>query len=49
MQLFDTITKKNNSIHTSTQLSDLENYGLPPNIYNGYVLNKSLRNEFTGS
>ena len=37
--------QKNNSIHTSTQLSGLDNYGLPPNIYKGCVLNKSLRNE----
>ena len=37
--------QKNNSIHTSTQLSGLDNYGLPPNIYKGCVLHKSLRNE----
>ena len=39
--------QKNNSIYTSTQLSGLDNYGLPPNIYKGCVLNKSLRNEIT--
>ena len=46
MQLFDTIIKKI-IVHTSTQLSGLDNYGLPPNIYKGCVLNKSLRNEVT--
>ena len=39
--------QKNNSIYTSTQLSGLDNYGLPPNIYKGCVLNKSLRNGIT--
>ena len=39
--------QKNNSIYTSTQLSGLDNYGLPANIYKGCVLNKSLRNEIT--
>ena len=39
--------QKNNSIHTSTQLSGLDNYGLPPNIYKGCVLSKSLKNEVT--
>ena len=41
--------QKNNSIHTSTQLSGLDNYGLPPNIYKGCVLNKSLRNGITNT
>ena len=41
--------QKNNSIHTSTQLIGLDNYGLPPNIYKGCVLNKSLRNKVTAS
>ena len=36
--------QKNNSPYQS-QLSGLDNYGLPPNIYKGCVLNKSLRNE----
>jgi len=39
--------QKNNSIYTSTQLSGLDNYGLPANIYKGCVLNKSLRNGIT--
>ena len=39
--------QKNNSIRTSTQLSGLDNYGLPPNIYKGCVLSKSLKNEVT--
>ena len=41
--------QKNNSIYTNTQLSGLDNYGLPPNIYKGCVLNKSLRNKVTAS
>ncbi|MDB4009037.1 hypothetical protein N9466_07160 [Amylibacter sp.] len=41
--------QKNNSIYTSTQLSGLDNYGLPPNIYKGCVLNKSLRNGITNT
>jgi len=39
--------QKNNSIYTSTQLSGLDNDGLPANIYKGCVLNKSLRNGIT--
>ena len=39
--------QKNNSIHTSTLLSGLDDYGLPANIYKGCVLNKSLRNGIT--
>ena len=39
--------QKNNSIYTSTQLSGLDNYGLPANIYKGCILNKSLRNGIT--
>jgi len=39
--------QKNNSIYTSTQLSGLDNYGLPPNIYKGCVLSKNLKNEVT--
>ena len=41
--------QKNNSIYTSTQLSGLDNYGLPANIYKGCVLNKSLRNGITNT
>ena len=41
--------QKNNSIHTSTLLSGLDDYGLPANIYKGCVLNKSLRNEVNDS
>ena len=41
--------QKNNSIYTSTQLSGLDNYGLPANIYKGCVLNKSLTNEVNDS
>ena len=41
--------QKNNSIYTHTQLQGLDHHLFPPNIYQGCVLNKELRNEVNNS